>query len=390
MSACAKEENQYCGVYFHIPFCRSKCVYCDFYSLSNVKNAPQTVLSMGEELSARSLLWRQKKVSTVYFGGGTPSLLPAEDIGFLLSTLKKHFTLDPTAEITIEANPDDISLSKALQWREMGVNRVSVGVQSFSSEVLKKIGRSHSSETAKKAIAVLHEAGFENITLDIIYGIPLRNDDVLRSDIQTAIDTGVKHISSYALTVEQGTELDIMIRRGTFPKVNDDDALRQYEIVCQMLKDAGFEHYEVSNFALSGYRSRHNSAYWHGVPYMGIGPAAHSYDGTGRRWNVSSVAKYIDGVKNGNKYWEDEVLTKKDIHNEMIMTRLRCVEGVSLSDVKAIFGSEYSDRIEQIAEKYISEGLMQKKDDNISLTEKGVFLSDGIEADMFITDEMDN
>ncbi|MDD4819723.1 MAG: radical SAM family heme chaperone HemW [Flavobacteriales bacterium] len=376
------------GVYFHVPFCRSKCVYCDFYSLSNIKNAQQTVRAMCDEISERAKAWTPQKVKTIYFGGGTPSILPTDEIALLLHTTRELFSLEKDAEITIEANPDDITEEKVCQWKTLGINRVSVGVQSFSDEVLKKIGRRHSGQTAINAMNILRDAGFDNTTLDIIYGIPTRSDELLRSDIKKALECGVKHISAYALTVEQGTALDVMIRKGSFENVDEEDATRQYTIICQELKNAGFEHYEVSNFAKKGYRSRHNSAYWSGVPYLGIGASAHSYDCKKRRWNVSSVEKYISGVNEKTTYWQEELLSAKDRHNELVMTSLRTAEGISLERVRVYFGGVYAKRIVSIAQKYMENQYIKVENDRVFVTEKGVFLSDMIESDMFLTEDI--
>jgi oxygen-independent coproporphyrinogen-3 oxidase len=342
---------------------------------------------MREEIISRSRYWEGKELATIYIGGGTPSLLDGNDVEVLLHTVREYMTVSPTAEITIESNPDDVSYHKTRQWIDAGINRVSIGVQSFCDDTLSLIGRRHTGEKAREAIGVLRDSGIDNISLDIIYGIPTRSDDVLLDDIRYAVSSGVKHISAYALTREEGTIMDKMIKRGTFPPLDEEMMERQYHIVCNELEKEGFVHYEISNYAKKGYRSRHNSAYWRRVPYVGIGPAAHSFCGDKRRWNVSSVASYIEGIKGNTVYWEEEELTDRDVHNEIIMTSLRCVEGVDLGEIRERFGEKYAERIKMLSVRYIESGLLTEDNDRIKLTRNGVFLSDGIEADFFLTDD---
>lgn len=342
---------------------------------------------MREEIISRSRYWEGKELATIYIGGGTPSLLDGNDVEALLHTVREYMTVSPTAEITIEANPDDVSFHKTRQWIDAGINRVSIGVQSFCDDTLSLIGRRHTGEKAREAIGVLRDSGIDNISLDIIYGIPTRSDDVLLDDIRYAVSSGVKHISAYALTREEGTIMDKMIKRGTFPPLDEEMMERQYYIVCNELEKEGFVHYEISNYAKKGYRSRHNSAYWRRVPYVGIGPAAHSFCGDKRRWNVSSVASYIEGIKGNTVYWEEEELTDRDVHNEIVMTSLRCVEGVDLGEIRERFGEKYAERIKMLSVRYIESGLLTEDNDRIKLTRNGVFLSDGIEADFFLTDD---
>ena len=382
-----KNHTSHCGLYIHIPLCRSKCVYCDFYSTASMSKKDSLLECMKEEIVSRSSHWSGSEVATIYIGGGTPSLLEGEEVQEILDTIRKHMNVSTTAEITIEANPDDISPHKTRQWIASGINRVSIGVQSFCDDTLGLIGRRHTGEKARESIAILRECGIENISLDIIYGIPGRSDEVLLDDICTAVATGVKHISAYALTREEGTIMDKMIKRGTFPPLDDEMMERQYHIVCAALEKEGFSHYEVSNFAKEGYRSRHNSAYWKRVPYIGIGPAAHSFCGSSRRWNVSNVASYIKGIKENTVYWEEEELVDRDVHNEIVMTSLRCVEGIDLGQIRDRFGDKYAERIKKLSVRYIEEGLLTEDNDRIKLTRRGVFLSDGIEADFFLTDD---
>ena len=267
------------GIYFHIPFCRRQCVYCNFFSVADLRPRERMVEAMAAELSFRAPGWKDRQLRTVYFGGGTPSLLPVRDIAFLLERTARCFSLSPQAEITLEANPEDITEEKAREWRSVGINRLSVGVQSFDDAALAFMGRRHSGSEAVRAVEILSQAGFSRISLDLIYGVPGRSDAVLGRELETAVGLGVEHISAYALTREAGTAWDVGIARGRMPAADDEMASRQYFQVVDALERAGYSRYEVSNFARSGARSRHNSAYWSGEPYLGIGPSAHSFDG---------------------------------------------------------------------------------------------------------------
>ena len=375
------------GIYFHIPFCRRKCLYCNFFSTADVRRMPQMCDAMRRELIDRAASWPHRDVRTVYFGGGTPSLLPAEDIAMFLAEVRRSFRLADDAEVTVEANPEDLSPEKAARWRHAGVNRVSLGVQSFDDAALAFMGRRHSGADAVRAVETLRSSGFENLTIDLIYGIPGRSDDVLRSDVGTALGLGVRHVSAYALTVEPGTALDVLIGRKRLPAPDDEDAARQYGIVTALLEKAGMERYEVSNFAFPGYRSRHNSSYWSGVPYLGIGPSAHSFDGRAeRRWNAASAGGYIAGAEKGAVPFESERLSEKDLHNEAVMTALRTCEGLSLTDFARRFGPESRDRLLRGAQQYIDRGQAEIVGGTLRITPAGVFFTDGISAHLFAVD----
>lgn len=375
------------GIYFHIPFCRHKCLYCNFFSVADLRSTDKVVAAMREELRARAGDWPDGDVKTVYFGGGTPSLLPPENISALLEEVKRSLRLFPDAEITLEANPDDISSERARKWLSAGINRISVGVQSFEDTALTFMGRRHTGDAAMRAVKSLREAGFGNVTIDLIYGIPGRNDNVLGCDIEKVLALGVEHISAYALTVEKGTALDVQIGRGKLPAPDDEETARQYFLLVDRLASAGFERYEVSNFARPGYRSRHNSAYWSGEAYLGIGPSAHSFDGrVRRRWNEASIAKYLEGAAVGRIPYEEEALSQKDQHNEMIMTALRTDEGLSLEVFKNCFGSAALESLLAQVQKYLQEGLAEISGNSLRITRKGWFFTDGISADLFEVD----
>lgn len=375
------------GIYFHIPFCRHKCVYCNFFSVADLRHTEKVVMAMREELRSRAGAWPDREVKTVYFGGGTPSLLPPENISALLEEVKRSLRLSPDAEITLEANPDDISLERAHEWLSAGINRISVGVQSFDDTALAFMGRRHTGDAAMRAAKSLREAGFGNITVDLIYGIPGRDDNALGCDIEKALALGVEHISAYALTVEKGTALDVRIGQGKLPAPDDEEAASQYFLLVDRLAAAGFERYEVSNFARPGYCSRHNSAYWSGEAYLGIGPSAHSFDGRARRrWNEASIAKYLEGAALGHIPYGEELLSQKDLRNEMVMTALRTSEGLSLEVFKSCFGSDASESLLVQVQKYLQEGLAEISGSNLRITRKGWFFTDGISADLFEVD----
>lgn len=342
---------------------------------------------MREELRARAGDWPDGDVKTVYFGGGTPSLLPPENISALLEEVKRSLRLFPDAEITLEANPDDISLERAHEWLSAGINRISVGVQSFDDTALAFMGRRHTGDAAMRAVKSLREAGFGNVTIDLIYGIPGRDDNVLGCDIEKALALGVEHISAYALTVEKGTALDVRIGQGKLPAPDDEEAASQYFLLVDRLAAAGFERYEVSNFARPGYCSRHNSAYWSGEAYLGIGPSAHSFDGrASRRWNEASIAKYLEGAALGHIPYGEELLSQKDLRNEMVMTALRTSEGLSLEVFKSCFGSDASESLLAQVQKYLQQGLAEISGNSLRITRKGWFFTDGISADLFEVD----
>lgn len=375
------------GIYFHIPFCRHKCLYCNFYSVADLRHTEEVVMTMREELRSRAGAWPDREIKTVYFGGGTPSILPPESISALLEEVKRSLRLLPDAEITLEANPDDVSPEKASQWLSAGINRISVGVQSFDDAALAFMGRRHTGADAVRAAEMLRKAGFGSITIDLIYGVPGRDDKALERDVETALALGVEHISAYALTVEKGTALDVQIGRGKFPPPDDEDAARQYFLLVDRLAAAGFERYEVSNFARPGYRSRHNSAYWSGEAYLGIGPSAHSFDGRWqRRWNGASIVRYLEGARTGRIPYQEEILSQKDRRNEMVMTSLRTSEGLSLELFKSRFGPAALESLLAQAGKYAEQGLAEILEGHLRITRGGWFFTDGISADLFEVD----
>ncbi|MGJ7031791.1 radical SAM family heme chaperone HemW [Niabella hirudinis] len=367
------------GIYIHIPFCRQACHYCNFHFSTSLHHREALVQALGTEmaLTAGSGFIAPEPVATVYFGGGTPSLLPATDIAFLLEQLRKHYPVTADAEITLEANPDDLTVAKLTDWKAMGINRLSIGVQSFFEEDLQWMNRAHNAVQAREGLELAMQY-FNNITMDLIYGTPGLSNERWKQNVATALALGVPHLSCYALTVEPQTPLDKMIRTHRAADVDADQQSAQFLLLMDWLQEAGYEHYEISNFARPGFRSRHNSAYWKGTPYYGLGPAAHSFNGEVRRWNVSNNQQYIRAITAVQIPFEEEVLTPVQKQNEYRMIALRTAEGLELGrlDAAAL----------KLAADYEARGWLRIEDGWMSLTREGKLFADGIAADLFITD----
>lgn len=322
-------------------------------------------------------------VETIYFGGGTPSLLLPEEIRALLETLHRTFPISPNAEITLEANPDDLNASSLESLHAAGVNRLSIGVQSFFEDDLRWMNRAHDATQALDCIQLAKAAGFDNISIDLIYGGPTLTDAHWQQNVEQAVVLGVPHLSCYALTVEPGTALDHFIRRKKIPAIDPDKAAVHFEMLMQWLEAAGYEHYEISNFSLPGRRSRHNSSYWQGKSYLGLGPSAHSFNGNSRQWNVANNALYLQGIRKGSIPFEKEVLSPQMALNEYIMISLRTAAGCNLERVSLKFGQEKSLQLLAAGREFIEKGWMQQEDTMLRLTHEGKFFADGIAAAMF-------
>ncbi len=325
----------------------------------------------------------KENIETIYFGGGTPSLLDKRDIEGLLFTIKNNFPVNPLAEITLEANPDDINAGKLANWKEAGINRLSIGIQSFKEADLKWMNRAHNAVEAMSCISLVKEAGFKNFSIDLIYGTPGLTNDEWLDNVKKIITAGVPHIACYALTVEPGTALQKMIRLHKKADVDADSQANQFLLLMNWMREAGYGHYEISNFAKPGYRSRHNSSYWQGDSYIGFGPSAHSYNGASRKWNVANNALYIQSIKNNLIPFEEEILIKTQKLNEYIMTSLRTIEGLDLNVVRDRFSQQESDRIENGTLAYLNKGLMKKNKQCFILTDEGKLFADGIASDLF-------
>ena len=372
------------GIYIHIPFCKQACHYCDFQFSTSLKKKEALVAMMAREMAMRNhWMGEQTVIETIYFGGGTPSLLTIPELLFLIETIYQHFKLVDQPEITLEANPDDLTPDYLHALAQTPVNRLSIGVQSFFEEGFRLMNRAHN---AQEALACLQLATtlFDNITLDLIYGIPGLTHEKWLANIQTALDLGVPHISSYALTVEPKTALHSFVQKGIVPNPDDDQAQEQFLLLIDQLEAAGFVHYELSNFGKEGYFSKNNSAYWLGKPYLGIGPAAHSFNGTQRGWNISNNTKYIQALEAHELPIELETLSLTDRYNEYVMTGLRTIWGVDLHRLETEFGPRFKTYFLQQAEVHLEDHLLFIDGDIVRATRKGKFLSDGIASDLFL------
>jgi oxygen-independent coproporphyrinogen-3 oxidase len=370
------------GIYIHIPFCKKACHYCNFHFSVSRDNMAAMVVAIGKEAElSRSYL--AETISTIYFGGGTPSLLSKEALGGILGAISGLYTVDADAEITLESNPDDISDDNILAWKEAGINRLSIGIQSFFEEDLRWMNRAHDAQQALDAVKKARQGGFSNITIDLIYGTPHLTDEGWLQNIETALALNVPHLSCYALTVEPKTALAKMISTNRTEDVDADKQARHFSLLTERLAAAGFEHYEISNFARPGFRSRHNSSYWQGKPYIGLGPSAHSFNGESRRWNIANNSLYLTAIGKGELPFEEEILTGTQRLNERIMISLRTMEGISLGMVAAEFGAERLTDLLASAQKHMRHGHLVLTDDHLKLTPEGKFLADGIAADLF-------
>ena len=371
------------GIYFHIPFCRRICAYCDFYKNADLRLMEQTLAAMEREVVARRDFLRGEAVRTIYFGGGTPSLVSAEWIGRAIELCRVTFDCSMLEEVTLEANPDDLCEDYLKALREVGVNRLSIGIQSFDDEVLRAMNRRHDAAAAVRAVEAARAAGFDNITIDLIYGLPFGPKDALTRSLAQAVALGVEHISAYHLTIEPNTRFGRMAERGELAPVPEEESERQYNQVHTTLTAAGYDHYEISNFAREGRRSRHNSSYWQSQPYLGIGPAAHSFDGESRLWARSSVAEYLAGVDRGECY-ENELLTATDRYNETIMTALRCREGIDLAELEKKFGRDRMEYFVSEATRFVASGVLVNDGNRIAMCPERWLVSDSVIAELFV------
>jgi len=371
------------GIYIHIPFCKQACHYCDFHFSTNLKKKDEMVLALAKEIQLRKNEFQDEIVETIYFGGGTPSILQVEDLRFLIDEVYRNYKVVENPEITVEANPDDLTENRIIELSKNKVNRLSIGIQSFFEDDLKMMNRAHNAEEAKKCLETATQY-FDNISIDLIYGIPEMSNEKWLQNIETALSFGVPHISSYALTVEPKTALHSFIQKGIIPQPDDEVAQEHFHILVDKLSENGFIHYELSNFGKENYFSKNNSSYWLGKKYIGIGPSAHSYDGKNRGWNVSNNSLYIKSIQENKLPIEIETLTKTDRYNEYIMTGLRTIWGVSLERIEQEFGKTYLDYLNQQAAKFIEDHLLFVDDNILRTTKKGKFLSDGIASDLFL------
>ncbi|NCU03041.1 MAG: radical SAM family heme chaperone HemW [Chitinophagaceae bacterium] len=373
------------GIYIHIPFCRQACNYCNFHFSTSLhyKNDFTEALLKEIVLQSQNNYLNGQTVETIYFGGGTPSLLEINELQHILQQLQQHFTISPTAEITLEANPDDVHDEKLTGWLQLGINRLSIGIQSLFEEDLQWMNRAHTAEEAKQVISKARAAGFESFTVDLIYGTPGLTDEKWLYNINWVLQQNIHHISCYALTVEEKTPLDKLIRLHKKEDVDAEQQSRQFVLLMDRLQEAGFEHYEISNFAKPGYRSKHNSSYWKGTHYLGLGPSAHSFNGNSRQWNIANNQQYIAALKENRIPFEQELLTPDQQLNEYIMTSLRLMEGCSLTYINNQFGESRSQQLLQAASTFQETGLLTISNNHLILTREGKLFADRIASDLF-------
>ena len=367
------------GIYLHIPFCKSKCAYCNFFSVVSEKQRIDFLNALKKEAVARKDYLGGEEVRTIYFGGGTPSLLKPSDIAGVLNVLYNNFKIIDNPEITLEANPDTVSKESLLGYKSIGINRLSVGIQSFFNDDLQYLNRKHDSRHARQVLDWAQEVGFQEVTMDLIYGIPTLTDEKWRQNLEIFFATGINHLSAYALTVEEKTALGQRINKGVAAPVDEDAVIRQYQILVEMAKNQGFEHYEISNFARPGHYSKHNCIYWKGEKYLGLGPSAHSFDGVSRQWNVASVKDYCESYS-----FEREELTLDDRYNEYIMTSLRTMWGVDVDYIQKSFGKDCFERFKKEIKRYIVGEKVYQKGQKYILNDGGMLFADGIAAELFI------
>ena len=370
------------GIYIHIPFCKRRCIYCDFFSTTQSEKKPTYIHALCQELEMRKNYLKGEEIETIYLGGGTPSQLTEEELNEIFTSLYIIYKVKEDAEITLEANPDDLTPEYVSMLRRLPINRISMGIQTFQEETLKQLHRRH---TARQAIEAFHrcrEAGFRNISIDLMYGLPGETLDTWKEDLQQAIALHPEHISAYHLIYEEGTALWKLREEHQVEEADEDLSVTLFKTMIDELKQAGYQHYEISNFCLPGLHSRHNSSYWTGKKYLGCGPSAHSYDGTSRQWNVSSLEKYIHAIHQGKPDFEIEELDLYTRYNDFVITSIRTSWGMSLSYLRMVYGEELYRYCLRMSKPHLSQGVLEIKEDTLKLTQEGIFISDGIMSDL--------
>ena len=370
-------------IYLHIPFCKSKCVYCGFYSVANLRGKEAFLDALGKEIALRQDYLGGKPVRTVYFGGGTPSLLSISELEHILRLLGDRFDLSQVVEMTLEANPEQLTAEYCHGLRALGFNRLSIGVQSFQDPVLRFMGRRHTAEEAMKAVGNA-AAAFDNLSIDLIYGVSERDNAHWREDLQTALALPIRHLSCYALTPEENSILYKQIERRSHAPVDDGLAAQQYQILLEMLPNSTLQQYEISNFAVPGFESKHNSSYWNHTPYLGLGPSAHSFDGHSRQWNPANLKQYAENMAQGKDCEECETLTDDDLYNETLLLGLRTRGGVDLSAVAGRFGNTRREALEAHFRAHVAPEHYHIEKDRLCLTSTGLWFADGIAQSAFL------
>lgn len=370
------------GLYIHVPYCKTRCIYCDFFTQTNTSSKSDYVQALSHELAIRKDYIGGETVKTIYFGGGTPSQLTIDDFDFILRSIRNNFDIDIAAEITLEANPDDLSEEYLSKLRELSFNRISIGIQSFDDKELLFLKRRHSANKAKEAILNSQKAGFANISLDLMYGLPNQTMEIWKNNLHEAIALNVQHISSYHLIYEQGTKLYKLFKSGEVKAVDENLSVDMFALMIDELSNAGFSHYEISNFAKDSMFSKHNSSYWLGEKYLGLGPAAHSFDGNNRAWNIASIPKYVSAIQSGKPDINIEYSDKSSRYNDFILTGMRTMWGVNTNILEQRFGSDMKQYCLKNVQRYINQGFASYNNDILKLTKSGIFISDGIMSDL--------
>jgi len=366
------------GIYIHIPFCKTRRSYCDFYSQTSEAGIKQYVNAVCSELEFRKTYPENEPIETIYFGGGTPSRLSTSDFGKIFDVIYKIYETDSIKEVTIEANPDDLNAEYIGSLVQLPFNRISIGIQSFNDTELAFLNRRHSAEDAKTAVKRCKEAGFRNISIDLMYGIPHQTLKTWEESLNEALDLNVQHISAYHLIYEEGTKMYTLMKTGRLTPLDENSSIEMFSLMNSLLEENGFIHYEISNFAKEGYFSKHNSSYWCGKKYLGIGASAHSYDGKERSWNIASIKKYMEGINNGHPYFDSETLSLKDKYNDYILTRLRTMWGANTYEIEKLFGEKLLSYCLHNLSKYIISEDAEQINGQIKITPKGLFISDRI------------
>ena len=366
------------GIYIHVPFCKRKCGYCNFYSTTRLDMKVSYLQAVKTELQQRRGYLNGEEIGTIYFGGGTPSLLEPAEIQSITDTIKQLHSVSDNPEITVEANPDDLTDEYIGQLAETDVNRLSIGIQSFDEPMLQLMNRRHTAQQAVEAVKNSQRQGFGNISVDLIYGLPGMTTDDWRCQLENVAQLDVQHLSAYHLSYEEGTAFGLKLKRGQLAEVSEDESLEQFDILTEWARKEGFEHYEISNFARPGFRSRHNSSYWNRTIYLGVGPAAHSYNRTARSWNMANVAQYITGITTGNCVIEEETLTPSDIFNDYVITALRTSSGIDMDYIENEHPRQMVDYLKLQAESFVVDGKLEYVGHHLKLTHNGIFVSDEI------------
>ncbi|MBC8146622.1 MAG: radical SAM family heme chaperone HemW [Bacteroidetes bacterium] len=371
------------GIYIHIPFCIHKCSYCNFFSVTSLKNKSEFLKALIKEIGIQKDYLNGETINTIYFGGGTPSLLSTDELHFIFDEIAKFHTISRNAEITLEANPDDLSSGKLKELKTLPINRLSIGIQSFHQDDLNYLGRTHDAKQALKCIKEVQVSGFENLTIDLIYGIPTLTNEKWKENLKITFELGVQHLSAYSLTVEPKTPLDVFIKKGKLENMDDGKSNEHYMILMEQMKSNAFIQYEISNFCKFGYESKHNSNYWKMKKYLGLGPSAHSYNLESRQWNVASIARYIDLIEKNEPHFEIEELSIEQKYNEYIMTSLRTIKGCDLELISKIFGEQFKAHFEKEAEPFLLNSQLLRENNKLFLSDKGKLFADGISGSLF-------